>query len=351
MYKSYAQNNMSTNKSGHDRIAAEARQLKKEKREQKEREKKERAEMAEADVKRSPLARVQEIADEGMARVIKNKKRDSVPYPTLPSGAPNPNYHDLLFEYPKIPSQEYGVYSFISPERHIRRREMFMFEQFVRQWSYSASVNAFSEFINFMSMKHSIPLEGLKTDLADFVADKTNQLGSLDVTGDFAGYVEMNHEKLDAHYERENGFETSVRGFVPLGNFPTKDAADAYAKRIREMNPDHNVLVSLNFHWVPLDPDLYKLPDISYLEPELNRLHQEKKINDAKAKAEFERRVYEAKRKMVEDNISNALKHGGKVTQTMDEEGNLIRTFNPETDCLDREPAPEVLSAAAKQGV
>jgi hypothetical protein len=60
------------------------------------------------------------------------------------------------------------------------------------------------------------------------------------------------------------------------------------------------------------------------MEDELNQLHNEKLKNEAKAKEEFERRVKETKRKAIEDNIKNAEKSGNKLTQTMDEQGNLI---------------------------
>jgi hypothetical protein len=334
---------MSTNaKSGHDRDAAEKRKVKKDKKNDAD------STTATGGVKKeSALARVQEIADAGVARNTKDRTRESVPYPKLPNGAANPEYTDYLTDYPEIASQLYGVYSFISPEREIRRREMFMFEKFVRQWSYSTSVTAFSEFIHFLSMKHGLQLEQLKTDLTDFISDKTNQIGSLNVTDDFLGYVETNYKKLDEQYEAENPFETSVRGFVHLGNFPTHEAASKRSVQIRELHPEHNVLVSRNFKWIPLDPDLYKLPEIDYLEPELNQLHKEKLMNQAKAKAEFDKRVYEAKRKAIEENIAKAQKYGGKVSQTMDEAGNLVRSFNPEIDTINRDPAPEIKSDAS----
>ena len=60
------------------------------------------------------------------------------------------------------------------------------------------------------------------------------------------------------------------------------------------------------------------------MEEELNQLHQEKVKNEEKAKQEFERRIKETKKKAIEDNIKLAEKSGNVLTQTMDEEGNLI---------------------------
>jgi hypothetical protein len=60
------------------------------------------------------------------------------------------------------------------------------------------------------------------------------------------------------------------------------------------------------------------------MEDELNQLHQEKIKNEAKAKEEFDRRIKETKRKAIEDNIKLAEKSGNKLTQTIDENDNLI---------------------------
>jgi hypothetical protein len=60
------------------------------------------------------------------------------------------------------------------------------------------------------------------------------------------------------------------------------------------------------------------------MEEELNQLHQEKVKNEEKAKQEFEKRIKETKKKAIEENIKLAEKSGNVLTQTMDEEGNLI---------------------------
>jgi hypothetical protein len=46
--------------------------------------------------------------------------------------------------------------------------------------------------------------------------------------------------------------------------------------------------------------------------------------NEEKAKQEFEKRIKETKKKAIEENIKLAEKSGNVLTQTMDEEGNLI---------------------------
>lgn len=322
----------SNQKSGHDAAAAERRQKRKDEKAKK---------TTTASAQSRPLSNLFAKNDEAKGKIIADRKRPSVQYPTLPNGQPNPRYRDLLFEYPEVPGQTFGVYSFISPEREIRNREQFMFEQYVRQWSYNRSVTLFSEFMQFLAEKTQIPVDSLQEDLAAFVTDASADLKTLDITDDFAGYIEAHFEKLDKQYQAAHGFETSVRGFAPLGSFSTQKEADDYAKQIREINDMHDVLVVQNFHWVPMDPDQYRLPNVEYMNPELNRLHQEKRANAAKAKAEFERRIYESKRRAIEANIRQAERGGGKVTQTINDNGDLVKLMTMTTE--NHDAAPEVL--------
>ena len=76
--------------------------------------------------------------------------------------------------------------------------------------------------------------------------------------------------------------------------------------------------------WIPWDPDAYKTGRVEFMEEELNKLHQEKIKNEAIAKQEFEQRIKDTKKKAIEENIKNAEKSGNTLTQTIDDEGNLI---------------------------
>ena len=57
----------------------------------------------------------------------------------------------------------------------------------------------------------------------------------------------------------------------------------------------------------------------------------EKTVNEVSAKNEFEKHVKETKQKAIEENKKNAEKYGTKVTQTIDEQGNLVNVNNLNT--------------------
>jgi hypothetical protein len=167
-------------------------------------------------------------------------------------------------------------------------------------------------------------MDNVINDFKEFVKEEENVLKATDVTGDFATFLDKNEDRLMEKFQKDHGFQTCVRGFINRGNFSTAEEAEKHAKQIRERDPNHDIFVGRNFVWTPLDPDAYKTGRIEFMEEELNQLHHEKLKNEMKAKEEFDRRLYETKKKAIEKNIELAKKTGNTLTQTMDENGNLI---------------------------
>jgi hypothetical protein len=242
----------------------------------------------------------------------------------MENGKMNPKYVDLLNEDPVIASQLYGCYSFVSPEKIIKQKDLFLFEQFVKQWDFAKSVALYSDFLQFVSFKYKLKVENLMSDFQEFVKEEENVLKATNVQNDFKEFLDKQEGKLEQQFQRENGFQTSVRGFINRGNFPTPEEAEKHAKQIRERDPNHDIFVGRNFVWTPLDPDAYKTGRIEFMEEELNQLHHEKLKNEMKAKEEFDKRVFETKKSAIEKNIELARKSGNVLTQTMDENGNLV---------------------------
>jgi hypothetical protein len=240
------------------------------------------------------------------------------------SGKLNPKYVDLLNEDPVIASQLYGCYSFISPEKNIKQREMFMFERFVKQWGYAKALSMYSDFTQFLSFKYKIDAESIMNDLVEFVNEEENVLKREDSEGDYKQFLDKHEHKLTEEYQKAHKFQTSVRGFINRGCFATAEEAEKHAKETRDRDPHHDIFVGRNFVWTPLDPDVYKTGKVEFMEEELNQLHHEKLKNEMKAKEEFDRRLYESKKKAIENNIALAKRSGNKLTQTMDENGQLV---------------------------
>jgi hypothetical protein len=84
--------------------------------------------------------------------------------------------------------------------------------------------------------------------------------------------------------------------------------------------------------WMPWDPEAYKTGRVEYIEDELNQLMHEKQKNESNAKMNFEQRVKESKQKAIDENIKKAEMTGNVLTQTIDNDGNLIGINNMNTN-------------------
>ena len=129
---------------------------------------------------------------------------------------------------------------------------------------------------------------------------------------------------MEKKFNEQHQFQTNTRGIKLRGNFPTQQEAELRCKMLRKIDPHHDVFVGPVGMWMPWHPEAYKTGKVDYLEEELNQIMNEKVKNEASAKIEFEKRIKETKRKAIEENIKKAQESGNKLTQTIDDDGNLI---------------------------
>jgi hypothetical protein len=242
----------------------------------------------------------------------------------LPNGKPNPKYIDLCDEDTPLAGQKFACMSFVSPEKILKKRETYLFDQFVKQWDFTKSMGKYFDFLNFLAYKYNLKIEDISADFNEFVKEEETRLKSATVEDDYKNFMDKNEDTLTEKFNREHAFQTSVRGLKIRGVYSTQDEAEIRCKKLRELDPNHDIYVGPVGMWIPWDPDAYKTGRVEFMEEELNQLHKEKMKNEERAKQEFENRVKETKKKAIQENIEKATKSGNVLTQTMDDEGNLI---------------------------
>ena len=247
--------------------------------------------------------------------ISKRKKKD---------GTPNPKYIDILDVDKPIAGQTFGCFSFISPEKIIKQREKFYFEEFLKQWEMNKSMEKFHQFLNFMSFKYKLQFEEVIKDFEVFVKEERDTIVNSSIEDDYKTFLDREEEELEKKFNINHNFQTSVRGFKSRGNFGSQEEAELRCKLLRETDPSFDIFVGPVGTWLPWEPEAYKTGRVEYMEEELNQLTSEKKKNENIAKSAFEQRVRETKEKAIEENKKNAKKHGNLVTQDIDEDGNLI---------------------------
>ena len=239
-------------------------------------------------------------------------------------GTKNTKYVDLCDEDPPLAGQKFACMSFVSPDKILKKREVYLFNQFIKNWEFSKSMERYFEFIHFIAYKYNLKVETLIADFNEFVKEETDKLKKSGIEDDYKNFLDKQEDKLNETFNREHAFQTSVRGLKIRGVYSTQDEAEERCKKMREHDPNHDIYVGPVGVWVPWDPDAYKTGRVEHLEEELNALHKEKLKNEEMAKKEFEERVRETKKKAIMENIEKANKSGNVLTQTMDAEGNLV---------------------------
>ncbi len=246
-------------------------------------------------------------------------------------GTENAKYIDLLDEDKAIAGQKFVCLSFISPEDILKQKEMYLFQNFIKNWDFSKSMEKFTQFLNFLSYKYSIDFEKVTKDFQEFTKDEKENLIQTSIEDDFKNFMDDNEERLEKEFDTEHKFQTSIRGIKVRGCFPTQQEAELRCKMLRQNDPNHDVYVGPVGIWVPFHPEAYKTGRVEYMEETLNELMSEKKKNEEKAKDEFDNRVKEAKVKAMEDNKKKAEETGAKLTQTINADGDLVSVANMNT--------------------
>lgn len=243
-----------------------------------------------------------------------------------PDGTPNPKYVDLLDEDPKISGQHFACVSFVSPGKILKSREEFMFDEYLKQWDMSKSLEKFNGFLHFISYKYKLPLETLSADMEEFCVSEKGNIFSLSLHDEYKTFLDNNEARLEEVFNKEHKFQTSTNGLKVRGSFPSQGEAELRCKMLRELDPNHDIFVCQVGVWTPWHPEAYKTGRVEYLEEELNQLMSEKNKNEQFASSEFDKRVRESKRAAIEENVRKAKENNNVLTQTINEDDELVNT-------------------------
>lgn len=255
---------------------------------------------------------------------LRDKHPKGVECKNLEDGKNNPKYIDILEEDRPISAQKFVCMSFVSPEKIIKMKELYLLHSFIKQWDMNKSLEKYNQFLNFVSFKYSLPFDDLTKDLEEFCTTEKDNLFVTNLEDDYKTYLDKNEDKLNGEFQKKHEFQTNVRGLKVRGSYPSQEEAELRCKMLREIDPHHDVFVGPVGTWMPFDPEAYKTGKVEYLEDELNQLMHEKVKNEAKAKDEFEKRIRDAKQEAISENIKKARESGNKLTQTLNKDGDLV---------------------------
>lgn len=185
-----------------------------------------------------------------------------------------------------IPGQNYVCLSFVSPESIIQSKEGFKVAKFLQSYA------------------------------------KDKDLDVKKVMKDYDDFTYKYSDELQRDFDKENDFQTNVRGLKVRGTYSTKEEAEKRAKTLQNMDSDFHVFVGQVGYWLPWDPCADKVEDEYYIDTQLNEMMQKYKENNVDRDIFYE----EEKRDKIKAAREEVIR---KKKEKMEEEKALKSTQDP----------------------
>jgi hypothetical protein len=213
---------------------------------------------------------------------------------------------DFLTEDAEIASQRWVLLSFLSPENVLNRKDIFMFNSFLKQYEMSfrgqnlekflvKQVQGINEHLEKEAVeyenrdlsgiaqacrKSQIRVEDILGGFQDFLKKNQKEISASKLQDEFDEYMFKNKIQLEDDFYAANQFRTTVRGLKVRGSYSQKEEAEARAKKLQRSDPLHNIFVGEVGKWLPWDPSPNDIKEQEYAEDELNTLMKKYKENE-----------------------------------------------------------------------
>jgi len=165
---------------------------------------------------------------------------------------------DFLEVDAKIPGQNYVCLSFVSPEKVLKKKELFFTTKFL-------------EHIFNDNEQHT---QNIRKNMLDGTKFNLNEIETL--------YDDWKYDKTDSleqDFYELNDYRTSMRGIKVRGVYDSFKEASVRAQVLRRKDPSFNVFIGQVGYWLPWDPECESVPEQEYQENQLNDLVKKYKEN------------------------------------------------------------------------
>ncbi len=213
---------------------------------------------------------------------------------------------DFLEEDAAIPGQRFCLLSFLSPEKVLANKNVFMFEKFLDNYEFASRTKNLEAFlvktvqdINSKLDKEAdaffakdmsgcadiclaskLRVDTLMDDFHGFVKKNERELRESKLREAYDDFIFSKKAKLEDEFYAKNEFRTTVRGLKVRGVYGSQDEAVARSKRLQRLDPLHNIFVGEVGKWLPWDPEPNDVAEQEYAEDQLNTLMKKYKENE-----------------------------------------------------------------------
>ncbi len=213
---------------------------------------------------------------------------------------------DFLDEDNEIPGQRFVLLSFLSPEKILARKDLYFFEQFLKNYEitwktknlekflakqvvdFNAKVDAEANRLEAAEQSQAselirasrIPVDTVLGAYQDFIKENAKEITQVTIKEQFDDFMYASEKKLEESFHKQNSFQTSTRGLKVRGSYSTAEEASARAKKLQRNDDVHNIFVAEVGKWLAWDPSPNNIAEQEYQNDQLNELMHSYKENE-----------------------------------------------------------------------
>ncbi len=174
---------------------------------------------------------------------------------------------DFLDEDVEIRGQKYVCMSFLSPESVLLKKDIFYFSKFL-----SGIGRDVTALFDNLTSRFEGSEDGEVQDMIRSLRDRYDFLNSdAALQTQYDTFLSLNPQ-LQAEFDAENDFQTSVRGIKVRGSYETFAEAENRVKQIQKFDKKFHVYIGSVGCWCPWDPSPDSVGQQEYGETHLNTL-------------------------------------------------------------------------------
>merc|ERR1712226_559130 len=159
---------------------------------------------------------------------------------------------DFLTVDTPIPGQNFVCLSFVSPEKELANKDIFMVHNFLKDIT------------------------------------KEYNLTESDLVEKYKDFLYTNQSKLEKEFYERGDFQCTMRGIKVRGTYDTYREAQLRAKLLQKRDSNFHVFVGQVGYWLPWDPNADLIQEQEYTEGQLNKLVKKYNENTKKRDTFFE---------------------------------------------------------------
>jgi len=191
---------------------------------------------------------------------------------------------DYLDCDPPIRGQNFACLSFVSPQDVLKKKEVFFFEEFLKNFS-----NEMNEFFDNLSQKYKD-----EADVVRAIKDRYQYIFNREhLQEEYNFFVKSHNHDIEQAFYEKNDFQTSIQGIKIRGVYDTLKEAEVRCQVLKKVDPNFNVFVGAVGAWLPWSPNADDIADSEYAETHLNTLMKNYKENQEKKDVFYEERKRE----------------------------------------------------------